>query len=46
MKNTLVKLIFSVQHVNSKNIQLVFTLLALALLVLGVGAPAGDGGPK
>jgi hypothetical protein len=46
MKNALVKLIFSAQHINSRNIQLVFTLVALALLVLGVGAPAGDGGPK
>jgi hypothetical protein len=46
MKNALVKLIFSAQHINSRNIQLVFTLVALAMLVLGVGAPAGDGGPK
>jgi TRAP-type uncharacterized transport system fused permease subunit len=46
MKNTLTKFVFSARNVNSQNIQLVLTLIALVTLVLGVGAPAGDGGPK
>ena len=46
MKNTVIKLISSTRNINTQNIQLVLTLIALAMLVLGVGAPAGDGGPK
>ena len=46
MKNTVIKLISSTRNINTQNIQLVLTLIALVMLVLGVGAPAGDGGPK
>ena len=47
MKNTITKLAFSAKNINSQHIQLIFTLVALALLVLGVGAPVDTGGgPK
>lgn len=46
MKNAVTKFIFSARNINSQNIQLVLTVIALVMLVLGVGAPAGDGGPK
>lgn len=32
------------QKINRQHIQLVFTLIALAMLVLGVGAPTEGGG--
>lgn len=32
------------QKINSQHVQLVFTLLALAMLVIGVGAPNEGGG--
>ena len=40
MKNTLLQL---GTKINRQHIQLILTLIALALLVLGVGAPMGDG---
>ncbi len=43
MKNTLARLSLSTQKINRQHIQFVFALLALALLVLGAGAPM-DGG--
>lgn len=33
-----------VQKINSQHVQLVFTLLTLAMLVIGVGAPNEGGG--
>ena len=41
MKNTLLQL---GTKINRQHIQLVLTLIALALLVLGVGAPMDGGG--
>lgn len=46
MKNKLSLLVFSAQKINRQHIQLVFTLIALIMLVLGVGAPADGPGPK
>ena len=39
MKNTLNHLVLSVSKVNRQQIQMVFVLISLAMLVLGVGAP-------
>jgi len=44
MKNKLTHLSFLVQKINRQHIQLVFALLALAMLVLGAGAPETGGG--
>jgi hypothetical protein len=41
MKNTLLQL---GTKINRQHIQLILTLIALALLVLGVGAPMDGGG--
>ena len=46
MKNKLTLLAFSAQKIERQHVQLVLTIIALAMLVLGVGAPTGDGGPK
>jgi hypothetical protein len=47
MKNKLALLAVSAQKVNLQHIRFAFTLVALFLLVLGVGAPVdSDGGPK
>jgi hypothetical protein len=47
MKNKLALLAVSAPSVTPQNIRLVLTLIALVLLVLGVGAPVdGSGGPK
>ena len=43
MKNTLSQIALLSTKVNRQHIQLAFAILALAMLVLGVGAP-GDGG--
>jgi hypothetical protein len=43
MKNTLLQL---GTKINRQHIQLILTLIALALLVLGVGAPMDGGGPN
>lgn len=43
MNNKLAYLFTSAQKINRQHIQLVFVLVSLAMLVLGVGAPA-DGG--
>ena len=40
MKNTLAQLALITSKVNRQNIQLVFAVLALAMLVLGIGAPS------
>jgi hypothetical protein len=46
MKNKIILAIFSTQKVNRQSIQLIFMLIALAMLVLGVGAPNDGGGPN
>lgn len=43
MKNTLAQFALSAGKINRQHIQLVLVVVALAMLVLGVGAPA-DGG--
>ncbi|MDP1714647.1 MAG: hypothetical protein Q8L41_07850 [Anaerolineales bacterium] len=44
MKNKLALLALSVQKINRQHVQLVFVLVALAMLVLGTGAPEAGGG--
>jgi len=46
MKNQLALLAFSAQKINRQHIQLILTIVALAMLVLGLGAPTDGGGPK
>lgn len=47
MKNKLALLAASASNLTPQNVRLVLTLVALVLLVLGVGAPVdGSGGPK
>lgn len=47
MKNNLLSLAFSVQKINRYHLQFILTVIALAMLVLGVGAPVDSGGgPK
>jgi hypothetical protein len=45
MKNKLALTAFSAQKINRQHIQLLLTLIALAMLVLGLGAPNDGGGP-
>lgn len=40
MKNTIAQLSIFTSKVNRQHIQLVFAVLALAMLVLGIGAPS------
>jgi len=44
MKNTFNKFLFSVSKVNKIHLQIIWTLIALAILVLGGGAPEDVGG--
>jgi len=44
MKNELARFTLLAQKINRQHIQLAFALLALALLVLGAGAPMEGGG--
>jgi len=46
MKNTFALFAGSAYKVNRQHIQLILTLIALVLLVLGVGAPSDGGGPN
>jgi hypothetical protein len=48
MKNQFALFVHNATKINRQHIQLAFTLLALAMLVLGVGAPteAGGTGPR
>jgi hypothetical protein len=43
MQNTLAHIALFSSKINRRHLQLVFAILALAMLVLGIGAP-GDGG--
>ena len=44
MKNTIARLSLSVSKINKNHLQIVFTVLALVMFVLGVGAPDDMGG--
>ncbi|MBT3190355.1 MAG: hypothetical protein HN736_17830 [Anaerolineae bacterium] len=44
MKSKLTHLFTTSNKINHKNIQMIFAILALAMLVLGAGAPAIGGG--
>ena len=44
MKNKLALLIMSARKINRQHIQLFFLILALAMLILGIGAPEDGGG--
>ncbi len=44
MNNKLTRLFISTNKINRKYVQMVFAILALAMLVLGAGAPAIGGG--
>jgi hypothetical protein len=46
MNNKFAFVTLSVNKINRQHIQLVLTLIALAMLVLGVGAPNDGGGPN
>ena len=44
MKNKLFQISLSGAKINRQHLQIILTLIALALLVLGVGAPMDGGG--
>lgn len=44
MNNQLARLVFFSSKVNRQHLQFLFAIVALAMLVLGIGAPS-DGGP-
>jgi hypothetical protein len=44
MKNKLFQLSLAINKINRQHVQLAFALIALALLVLGAGAPEEGGG--
>ena len=44
MKNTIVRFSLSASKIQKHHIQLFFLLLTVAMLVLGAGAPTGNGG--
>ena len=44
MKNKLFQLSISGTKINRQHVQFILTLIALALLVLGIGAPMDGGG--
>jgi hypothetical protein len=44
MKNKIVRLALFTSKINRQHIQLAFAILALAMLVLGIGAPTDGGG--
>jgi len=46
MKNKLSLLAFSAQKINRQHIQLFFLIISLAMLVIGIGAPADGGGAR
>lgn len=46
MKNKFAFAALSTTRINRQHIQLVLTLIALAMLVLGAGAPNDGGGPN
>ena len=44
MKNKIARFAIFTSKINRQHIQLAFAILALAMLVLGVGAPTDSGG--
>lgn len=46
MKNQLSKFQLLGSKINRQHLQLIWTIIALALLVLGIGAPTDGGGPS
>lgn len=44
MKNKLAQISIFGTHINRQHLQLFWALIALALLVLGIGAPTSGGG--
>ncbi|MBI2758818.1 MAG: hypothetical protein HYX49_09085 [Chloroflexi bacterium] len=44
MKNTFVRFSMLASKINRQHIQIVLAILALTMLVLGIGAPADGGG--
>jgi hypothetical protein len=44
MKTKLASFVFSAQKINRQHVQLALVIISLAMLVLGVGAPADGGG--
>lgn len=44
MRNKLAQLVMLSQHVNRQHVQLIFAAMAIAMLVLGAGAPSDGGG--
>lgn len=44
MKNTFAQISLAASKIQKEHIQLVYILLAVALLVIGAGAPADSGG--
>jgi hypothetical protein len=45
MNNKLAKLVLLGNSVNRQHVQLILVILSLAMLILGIGAPADAGGP-
>jgi hypothetical protein len=44
MKNKIARFALFTSRINRQHIQLAFAILALAMLVLGIGAPTDSGG--
>ena len=44
MKNTIARFSLSISKINKPHLQIAFTVLALAMLVIGAGAPDDMGG--
>ena len=45
MNNKFAKLVLLGNSVNRQRLQLILVILSLAMLILGIGAPADAGGP-
>jgi hypothetical protein len=46
MNNRLAQFAMITRHINRQRIQMLFAIAALAMLVLGVGAPSDGGGGR
>lgn len=45
MNNKLAQVVLISHKINRKHVQMLVALLALAMLILGIGAPSDGGGP-